>query len=89
MNELHISLHVEPDSDAALHVDEGAELTLNLGEKFEGGGTPYSGPYEVTPSESTQVLETAYHKLAANVVVNPIPSNYGLVTWNGSTITIS
>lgn len=39
MNELHISLHVEPDSDAALHVDEGADLALNLGEKFEDGGT--------------------------------------------------
>lgn len=38
MSELHISLHVEPDSDAALAVDEGADLALNLGEKFEGGG---------------------------------------------------
>lgn len=38
MNELHISLHVEPDSDASLHVDDGADLALNLGEKFEGGG---------------------------------------------------
>ena len=89
MNELHISLHVEPDSDAALAVDEGADLALNLGEKFEGGGTPYSGRYEVTPGESTQVLETAYHKMTANVVVNPIPSNYGLITWNGATLTVS
>lgn len=39
MSELHISLHVEPDSDASLAVDEGADLALNLGEKFEGGGT--------------------------------------------------
>lgn len=84
MNELHISLHVEPDSDASLAVDEGADLALNLGEKFEGGGTPYSGRYEVTPSESTQVLETAYHKMTENVVVNPIPSNYGRITYNGA-----
>lgn len=89
MNELHITLHVEPDSDAALHVDEGADLALNLGEKFEGGGTPYSGRYEVTPGESTQVLDTAYRKMAENVVVNPIPSNYGRITYNGSTITVS
>lgn len=89
MNELHISLHVEPEADASLHVDEGADLALNLGEKFEGGGTPYSGRYEVTPSESTQVLETAYRKMTANVVVNPIPSNYGRITYNGSTITVS
>lgn len=89
MNELHISLHVEPEADASLHVDEVGDLGLTLGERFDGGGTPYSGRYEVTPSESTQVLETAYRKMAANVVVNPIPSNYGLVTYNGSTITVS
>ena len=84
MNELHISLHVEPDSDAELHVDEGADIALNLGEKFDGCGTPYSGPYEVTPGESTQVLETAYHKMTANVVVNPIPSNYGRIAYSGA-----
>lgn len=89
MSELHIALHVEPDSDASLSVDDGADLALNLGEKFEGGGTPYSGQYEVTPTESTQVLDTAYHKMTANVVVNPIPSNYGRITYNGSTITVS
>lgn len=89
MNELHISLHVEPEADASLTVDEVGDLGLTLGERFDGGGTPYSGQYEVTPSESTQVLETAYRKMAANVVVNPIPSNYGRITYNGSTITVS
>ena len=84
MNELHISLHVEPESDAALAVDEGADLALNLAEKFEGGGTPYTGEYEVTPGESTQVLETAYNKMTANVVVNPIPSNYGRIAYSGA-----
>lgn len=24
-----------------------------------------------------------------NIVINPIPSNYGLITWNGSVITVS
>lgn len=49
----------------------------------------YSGPYQVTPSETEQVLPTANTSLASNIVINPIPSNYGLVEWNGSNLTIS
>lgn len=53
------------------------------------GGTPYEGAYEVTPSESTQVLSTASRMLASDLTINPIPSNYGLITYNGSTILVS
>lgn len=53
------------------------------------GGTPYSGRYTVTPTRETQVLETANLKMAENVTINPIPSNYGLITWNGSTLVVS
>lgn len=49
----------------------------------------YRGAYEVTPSGETQVLDTASLMMADNVTVNPIPSNYGLITYNGSTITVS
>lgn len=48
----------------------------------------YSGPYEVTPSEETQMLITAGKTLAANVVVNPIPNNYGRIAWNGSSLSV-
>ena len=53
------------------------------------GCDPYTGAYEVTPSEETQVLETKYLRMTDNVTINPIPSNYGLITWNGSIITVS
>lgn len=49
----------------------------------------YSGPYTVTPTQSQQVLSTENMKMSQNVVVEPIPSNYGLITWNGSTLTVS
>lgn len=52
-------------------------------------GLPYSGPYEVTPSREQQVLSTMFTTPSQNIVINPIPSNYGLVTWNGSALTIS
>ena len=49
----------------------------------------YTGPYEVTPSAETQTLETDSLYMRGNVIINPIPSNYGLITWNGSTLTVS
>lgn len=50
---------------------------------------PYTGAYEVTPSEETQTLETYNKRMTGNVTINPIPSNYGLITWNGAFITVS
>jgi hypothetical protein len=49
----------------------------------------YSGPTVVTPTEETQTLSTAGLALAQNITVNPIPSNYGLITWDGSVLTVS
>ncbi len=50
---------------------------------------PYDGPTEVTPSQEAQVLATTNKRVLSDITVNPIPSNYGLVTYNGAIITIS
>ena len=42
----------------------------------EGGGEPYAGQYEVTPSAETQTLPTTNKKLSQDVTVNPIPSGW-------------
>lgn len=49
----------------------------------------YEGEYTVTPSSELQTLNTAGLLLSNNITVEPIPSNYGLVEWNGSYISIS
>lgn len=51
--------------------------------------TIYDGPVEFTPSGSTQTIEIAGTKALENIKINPVPSNYGLITWDGSTITVS
>ena len=53
-----------------------------------GSAEPYQGTYEVTPTTETQVLSTARKKLAEDIVINPIPSNYGQIAWDGSVITV-
>lgn len=57
--------------------------------KFNGEYPTYTGAYEVTPTEEEQVLSTTSRTLTADIVVNPIPNNYGLITWDGTAITVS
>jgi hypothetical protein len=49
----------------------------------------YTGATAVTPSGETQTLETTGKYLVSNITVKPIPSNYGLITWNGAVLTVS
>lgn len=74
------------------------ELSLNLNIDGEAGTVikvtehdlpVYSGQTEVTPSEGTQTLQTVNRTVLQNIIINPIPSNYGRITWNGSTLTVS
>lgn len=49
----------------------------------------YEGSYDVTPGPEEKVLATANRWLTEDIMVQPIPDNYGLITWDGSTITVS
>lgn len=49
----------------------------------------YDGPYDFTPSEELQTIETNGFRMTDNVTINPIPNNYGLITYNGSILTVS
>lgn len=48
----------------------------------------YDGPIEITSSRETQVLETQEKILITNIIVNPIPENYGRLLWTGNTLTV-
>ena len=52
-------------------------------------GETYDGEYEVTPTRETQILHTAAKIMSADAIVHPIPSNYGLITYNGFEILVS
>lgn len=56
---------------------------------FMGKDAPYEGPVVFTPSPEQQVIPTAGKAVSENLIINPIPSNYGLVTYNGAFITVS
>lgn len=50
---------------------------------------PYTGDYTFTPSDATQTIPTNGLRMTDNITINPIPNNYGLITWNGATLTVS
>ena len=50
---------------------------------------PYEGEYHFTPSSSAITVQTGNKYLAEDITIDPIPSNYGLITWNGSYLTVS
>ena len=82
---------------ATLSVIEGISAELSAPDTLFGKLTvpdvialpDYTGAYEITPSQETQVLSTENKSLRQNITVNPIPSNYGLITWNGAILTVS
>lgn len=49
----------------------------------------YDGPMEVVPSQEAQMLATEGKLLKGDIIVAPIPSNYGRITYNGLGITVS
>ena len=69
------------------NVDQGEDFICDMGGAIPSGD--YDGPYTVTPSQQQQTLPTMNKTLDQNIVIEPMPSNYGLITWNGSTLTVS
>lgn len=81
MQEEYIVIEIEKEDEN--------EIELMLEEEGSGEYPVYTGKYEITPSLETQTLETAYRVLTSNVVIAPIPSNYGKISYDGSTLYIT
>jgi hypothetical protein len=54
-----------------------------------GTAPAYHGPTEFVPGNAVQIVECAGLVMSSNVVVDAIPSNYGLIGWNGVTLSVS
>lgn len=73
------------DGDLALHsvIDGDAGIFMPIFPEA------YAGPTTVTPGPEAQTLNTSGLMLPDNITIEPIPNNYGLITWDGSTLTVS
>ena len=84
--ELSLDLHIDGDMSLDIPVDGEAGTVIKVSDYVY---PIYEGQTEVTPTQETQVLQTTNRTVVSNIIVNPIPSNYGKITWNGSTLTVS
>ena len=71
--------------------DDDDQLPLEVdGSVIVSEGFPvYGGAVQIVPGPEEQVLDTQYMTVMDNITVAPIPKNYGLITYNGRTITVS
>lgn len=49
----------------------------------------FGGDYTVTPGDEAQTIPCAGLRMSTDITINPVPSNYGRISWNGSTLTVS
>lgn len=84
---MHETVTISPRSTRVEVRDRSSTVCIRT--NVVSGGVPYEGDYEVTPNRETQTLQTAGLYMRGNVTVNPIPSNYGLIEWNGSALRVS
>lgn len=70
--------------------DTDQSFSLNFGEfNVIRDAEWWDGEYEITPSNETQTLATKDKAMRENLVINPIPNNYGLITYNGYEIRVT
>lgn len=69
-------------------IEADAELTTNV-THYHSQYPDYEGETVFTPTEYMQTIPTGHTVLLSNITINPIPSNYGRITYSGGIISIT
>lgn len=48
----------------------------------------YKGAYDITPTDEIQTIPVSQLLMTKDITVNPVPSNYGRIAWNGSELSV-
>lgn len=73
-------------SNQLIEVEAG--LTTNV-THYHSEYPDYEGETTFTPSQETQIIPTGHTVLLSDITINPIPSNYGRITYSGGIISIT
>lgn len=84
-----VPLTVAVQDEIALSVEDGLCVGLDVDIAFNGKQTEYHGPTSFVPSEEQQTIQTAGYTVREDIIIEPIPSNYGKISWDGRRITVS
>ena len=86
MNGIELNVTFDSGQDFAVGFEQEQDFGVEMDGILPGD---YEGEYRFTPSSEAQTIPTAGKTLTLDIVVDPIPENYGLITWNGSSLTVS
>lgn len=86
---MNINLSVDKPQVYELDVSKPNAVNIGVDMMVRVDAPPYTGETTVTPTNEQQELQTVGKLMKKNVIIEPIPSNYGLITWNGSVLTVS
>lgn len=85
--ELTVSDNIVPlDLEASGNIEVSPEVVTRIS---HGDYDEYQGAYEFTPTTEAQTIPTDHLVLMDNITIDPIPNNYGLITWDGVTLMVS
>ena len=78
-----VQINVMLDGDAqTLSIFDGEQSNYQRVQDY------YTGETDITPAASAQILATAGKTIADDIIIEPIPSNYGKVSYNGAFILV-
>lgn len=89
MDDLRLSGSLTPIAGLSGRLSGTSSLSGAIGIPERVTPAQYTGPTTVTPTQSEQVLHTQDLYVIDDIVIEPIPNNYGLITWNGAVLTVS
>lgn len=88
-----IALELEvssPNCELAVTTDTAVDLGISTAiEVLETPVPVWDGSTEFTATDRTQVIPVNGYRFTEDITIDPIPHNYGKITWNGSVITVS
>lgn len=79
---------LSPTLQLAFNLANKQSVSFDLETPSAIGVTTYDGAYEVTPSAETQTLSTRHRYMLDDITINPIPSDYGHIVYDGSKILV-
>ena len=87
----HVEFRIRDPDPLLFALEDSDPIMFTLGDPIVKSDIlpAYEGPYNIIPAAVEQILNTKNKALSDVITVAPIPQNYGLITWNGSIITVS
>lgn len=83
-----LAFELSPSIQLVFNLANKQSVSFDLETPSAIGVTPYDDSYEVTPSSETQTLSTRYRYMLDDITINPIPSDYGHIVYDGSKILV-